>query len=120
MITFSLRYLNASEITIIHLAVKKSTSVRLSATETKNLIFPQIFEHQSLQTKAQSHIINILELKSGDEDIDCTLSFNCRTGCSNFTNVENGLWMLMRELSARGNQSKTKNVVSALAIDEQH
>ena len=51
---------------------------------------------------------------------DGILCFHCRTKCSTFSNVENGLWMLMSQLSARRNRSMTKIVVFVLIRHESY
>ena len=43
---------------------KKSTSVKLGSIKTKNFSYPRVLHQQSLQTYAESHIIQFLELES--------------------------------------------------------
>ena len=64
MTTFCLRHLNATRIPLVHFIIKKSISVILGLIKSKNFIYPEIFDQQSLQTQAESHTIQILQLKS--------------------------------------------------------
>ena len=92
----------------------------LESTNSKNLSYPQIFDQQSLKTYTRVPSFNFLAEVCVDNDTYCILSFHRQTWCSTFTNIENGLWILMSQLSARWNQWMTKNVFSILAWYESH
>ena len=116
MNTFCLRHLNASEITLKHIKVKKINIRNARFSKVEKLQLPSDFRSKSATNlSGGSHLSNFRTEVCGDKDTDCTPCFHRQTGCSTLSNVENRLWMLIRQPFARGNQSMTRNVVSVLA-----
>ena len=64
MTTLCLCHLNASQITLKHFNVKKINISIARFNKVESSGYPHTFHQQSLPTKAEGHIVRILELKS--------------------------------------------------------
>ena len=114
MTTFCLLILNASPIILTHFTVKKNISNAKFNKVEKLQLLTDFRSNFAVKLNRESHHSNFVAKCCGKEYKKCTLCFHCRTGSCTFTNVENGWWMVMSQLPARGSQSMTKIVVSVL------
>ena len=112
MTIFCLRNFIASQIALVHFTVKKINVTYARFNKVENFHLPSDFRLTfTANLNGASDHGNFGAGICSNEDTDCTLCFLCRTGSFTFKNIENGLWILMSQPSACGNQSMTKIVV---------
>ena len=114
-----LRHFNGSQIILKHFNVE---IINISNARLNKVVELQLLSYfrsfSDVSSSGESHRSIFGAEVCGDEDRDFTHCFHRRTGCSTFTNFENGLWMLIRQHFALENQSMTRSLIFVLVKQE--